>query len=345
MTRRGTCLARRGSAWHDATMIRIGLVLASMFVAVGCPGTSTTGAGEGEGEGEPVAAPCPNSDYLDPVITGTLAPADLVELSGLVLSQLDPTRMYGHNDGNSGRTLYVISTTGALMDSIALPFAPVDLEAIGVGACPPALAPSSSCVYLADTGNNFHDRTTWSLFIFAEPSTDLTNNDVVRIDIPLDATRPNAEAMVVERDRPMVTILEKTTAARVRVWQLDASVQEPEMVAVASIDVVGGSNDGGRAVTAADLHPSGQRLALRTYSGVFEYELPTLDALQHLDELTLITVIHQPALNDVRVAYEPQGEALAYIDDGLNLVTASEDPAGLPGQPVHLLTCASPPGS
>ncbi len=51
--------------------------------------------------------------YLDPVAVGTL-PDSLTEASGLVVSALEPGRLWLHNDSGDGPNLFAVSTEGAL---------------------------------------------------------------------------------------------------------------------------------------------------------------------------------------------------------------------------------------
>jgi len=88
----------------------------------------------------------------------------------------------------------------------------------------------------------------------------------------------------------------------------------------------------GRMITGADLHPSGQRLVLRTYVGVHEYVLEAPSALASL-------VIVPPTLVALGPLSEPQGEAVAYDGTGSGLFTVSEDPDGAPHQPLHHYPC------
>jgi len=85
----------------------------------------------------------------------------------------------------------------------------------------------------------------------------------------------------------------------------------------------------GHLATAADLTPDGARLALRVYTGVYEYLLPAPYALSALGDLT-------PRLVRLGPLAEPQGEALCYGWGGEGLwtgtgVAARDSAAPLPG--------------
>ena len=71
-------------------------------------------------------------------------------------------------------------------------------------------------------------------------------------------------------------------------------------------------------VTAADIAPDGTRLATRSYLGGWEWELPT-----EADANGLAAAFKELP-GALRLAAEPQGEAICYAADGQALLTISE---------------------
>jgi hypothetical protein len=335
------------SAWANVAQ-RCAFVALMTWTTIAC--TNNTGdGGEGEGEGDEGGSEgegegddtplCTGGVYAAPEVAGTLGPALLVELSGLARSRINPDRLYAHNDGDAQGTLFQIGVDGRGQGTVRLPMMLVDVEDVAVADCPAALAPAASCVYLADTGNNFGDRSSLSIHVFAEPtSNDVAAADVVSIRIPLagDTNELNVEAMLVASTR--VVLIEKTLRVNVRMFAMDVNEVQPTLRLLASVLAPpGGSNDQGRAVTAVALHPSGRRVALRTYSGIFEAVLEGAQGLDNLGDAVVSPVIHEPAIVGDEPTYEPQGEAIVYVDT--DLYTASEDREGLPGQPLHRFRC------
>jgi hypothetical protein len=91
----------------------------------------------------------------------------------------------------------------------------------------------------------------------------------------------------------------------------------------------------GRRITAADVHPSGTRLLLRTTGGIYEYERPPLESLHDgsvsafgrgglvgggFGDLRGLT----PRLAVASPDDEPQGEAIGYGEDGQTWFSISE---------------------
>jgi hypothetical protein len=81
-----------------------------------------------------------------------------------------------------------------------------------------------------------------------------------------------------------------------------------------------------RLTTGADLHPSGERLLLRTYTRVWEIRSPKA---QRLEELIAGQVAEVPA------ATQAQAEAIAFSADGNGYLLGSE----FAGQPLYRTNC------
>jgi hypothetical protein len=86
-------------------------------------------------------------------------------------------------------------------------------------------------------------------------------------------------------------------------------------------------------ITGADLHPLGGRLALRVYTGIYEYRLPPGGTLADLPAAERREVTLGPLS-------EAQGEAIAYDARAGALWTMSEDPQARLPQPLHRYACA-----
>jgi hypothetical protein len=86
----------------------------------------------------------------------------------------------------------------------------------------------------------------------------------------------------------------------------------------------------GSTTTGADA--SADRIAVRTYGAVYEWDVRSGD--------TLAAVLARPPTT-FALPPAPQGEAIAYTVDGLGLWVTSETPGG----PVHLLTRAAVPAA
>jgi hypothetical protein len=143
----------------------------------------------------------------------------------------------------------------------------------------------------------------------------------------------DVEALFVAPDASAFYLVEKADAARVRLFRaavLGAAAGPVEEHA--RFEAPGVSVQRGRLVTGADLHPGGQALAVRVYTGTYEYRFADLADLADLGSL-------RPALVTLGPISEPQGEAVGYDESGLGLWTVSEDPRGRGGQPLNHHGC------
>src|SRR4051794_13240359 len=90
----------------------------------------------------------------------------LVESSGVAVSRAHPNILWTHNDSGDGPFLYATDLHGTDRGAMVVPGAnAIDWEDIALGPCPVpfVLQPrprvtASSCIYLADTGDNLEQR-------------------------------------------------------------------------------------------------------------------------------------------------------------------------------------------
>ena len=92
-------------------------------------------------------------------------------------------------------------------------------------------------------------------------------------------------------------------------------------------------SDAGRMITGASLHPNGDRLLLRVYTGIYEYRLGPGQTMGDLGAIAPRQVTLGPLS-------ERQGEAVAYDTAGTGVWSVSEDWRKRPGQPLHHHDCA-----
>ena len=83
-------------------------------------------------------------------------------------------------------------------------------------------------------------------------------------------------------------------------------------------------------ITAADLNPTGTKVLVRVYTGIYEYELPNPYNLSRLGEVSPQQILLGPL-------DEPQGESICYGWEGYGIWSISEESEG--NQPLHYLAC------
>lgn len=263
--------------------------------------------------------------YGEPRQTGTVPP-ELPELSGLAASQRHPGVFWAHNDSGGDFMLFALDDTGALRARLTLTGAePRDIEDVAVGPCAPG--DPRPCVFLADIGDNFERRRD-GVRLYRLPEPETLTDATVPVEV-LSFTYPDgahdAEALVVEARSGRLAVITKSRDSLGDVYALErprpgATVQAAKL---GTLEVPEGLD---RAATAASLHPSGQRLLLRTYTRVWEVRQPDATRLEDLLKGQLV---------EVPGASQAQAEAITFLQDGDGYLLGSE----FTSQPLFLSRC------
>lgn len=261
--------------------------------------------------------------YTAPQETGRV-PDVLSELSGLAASARHPGVFWAHNDSGNGFEVFAIEPSGQVRARLKLTGAtPRDVEDVAVGPCGPG--DSRPCVWLADVGDNFALRGQVRLYRFPEPEP--LADATVEVEV-LPFTYPDgahdAESLVVDRSgRPAV--ITKARGSLGQVFALDGLA--PGTVTQATLlGELSAPQGMDQATTAADLHPSGERLLLRTYTRAWEVRGP---GARSFEELMKGEVARVPE------ASQAQSEAIAYFPEGRGYLLGSE----FSGQPLFRTDC------
>jgi hypothetical protein len=244
------------------------------------------------------AAPgaCPR--FLAPMQVGVVASPAIVEASGLAASVRHPGIFWTHNDSGDRARVFALRDDGSLAAELALEgVTATDIEDVAVGPCG-----EGSCVFVADIGDNRAERPEVALHRFPEPEA-LTSGSV-RVQTTRfryeDGPR-NAETLLVEPRSGDVFVVSKTKQGPSALYRL------PSGGGVATRE--GGVTPplGSNQITAGSFARSGARLALRTYTHAFLYEVAPGASLA-------VALARPPCV--IPAPEEPQGEALAFTESG-----------------------------
>jgi hypothetical protein len=245
------------------------------------------------------------------------APRALAELSGLAASRRHPGIYWAHNDSGNTFELFAIREDGTAVARYPLagPGA-TDVEDVAVGPC--ARNAAATCVYLADIGDNGGRRRRVAVHRLAEPPL----QDGLRLSTERLAFRyaegpRNAEALVVEPGSARLFVLTRVEGSLGDLYRLDGLGPGREGVARRVARLAAGAPPDGP-TTAADLHPTGARLLVRTYGGAWELRRPGATRVE-----ALVTATPHPVPN-VPFPFQPQSEAAAYTHDGRGYLLGSE---------------------
>jgi hypothetical protein len=249
-------------------------------------------------------------------------PATLKELSGLAASRLHPGIFWAHNDSGNALELYAIQQTGAVVATLTLTGATgIDVEDVAVGPCTAGAA--TSCVYLADIGDNPSTRPSIAVYKLPEPTALQDASVAVAVST---FTYPdgahNAESFVVAPDGSAQYVLTKHAANLGDVYKLVPGAGGAVGTSVKIATVSAGDSTS----TGADAHRLGHRILIRSYTKAWELRAP---GAASFDDVWKATPLQVPG------ALQLQSEAIAYTHDGRGYLLGTE----LNQQPLLRVDC------
>jgi hypothetical protein len=238
-------------------------------------------------------------------------PAPLIEASGMAASRRDSRIIWMHNDSDGTPMLYAIDRAGELLAEIALPDAGAqfDWEDIAAGPCP-----AGDCLYIADTGDNFHDRDDRAILRITEPPIDPAH--VIQVDrfpIAYPGGPEDTEAIFVMPDTG-VYLVTKGRRQPVMLYRYPPPLRPDERVLLEPVQqITSGIQQLPDLVTGADAARDAGLVAIRTYTHLSIYRF---------DGDTLVPMSAAPGFG-LHTLGEPQGEGVAFIG-GDTIMLATE---------------------
>jgi hypothetical protein len=241
-----------------------------------------------------------------PAVQCQITDARLAELSGLVAVG---DRVLAMNDGGEELAVFLLDAACQVIDVHTAAVDPYDPEDM-------AVAPDGT-VWLADTGDNNATRTTVALLALRTDG----STGVYRLTYP-DGPH-DAEALLLAPDGTPYIVTKELLGAS-GVYSPGSALADGGTVALAKVATVGltftGTAGGpvGQAgqllVTGGAVAADGRHLALRTYTDAYVWPLVGSDVVGAL------------AAAPVRIPLpdSPQGEAISFAADNVNLLVASE---------------------
>lgn len=279
--------------------------------------------------------------YIGPEVAFRFADPRIDESSGLASSSTADGVLFTHNDSGDEARFFAVGPDGRTLVTYTLPGVQArDWEDMARG--PDDKGRSS--LWFGDIGDNNAMRDNGLLVhrvrepvpgddprVTTEPPTSFR---LRYADGPKDA-----ETLLVHPRTGRLYVITKPFAGPAKVYaaptQLDPAgpnaLEQVAQVDLKPTGTSGGPNIGALAqvlVTAADIAPDGSRVALRTYTDLYEWAVPGDDVAAAFDGAPTVTPL--PVTR--------QGEGLAYSRDGRAVLLSSE------GQdaPVHRLTAPEP---
>ncbi|MEN8144135.1 MAG: hypothetical protein ABFS14_04215 [Gemmatimonadota bacterium] len=265
-----------------------------------------------------VSLACGPAEYLADL------PDELAEASGIVRDPLHPGVYWLHNDSGNAPVLFAVDTLGTVLGSVRLTGALLlDAEDLALGRCD-----GDWCLYIGDVGDNFAQRLNVLVHRIALPELPSGGE---QIEAGIDETyvlqypggADDVESLVVDSERREMLLFTKgrrgTSALLAATFdELEAAAGSAvtlRNVGVVPVEIGAGTS----MLTAADISPDGQWLALRSYESLHVFSWAGTEGFDPA---------RAPETTGLGTPPEPQGEGIGFAADGRTLYLASEARAG-----------------
>lgn len=249
-------------------------------------------------------------------------PDELREASGAAVSLRHPGVFWTHADG-ARSDLFAVDDAGRLLARFPIEPHTRDWEDLSLATCPDG----GSCLYLADTGDNYEERGSVRILRVAEPdpgNPTTLHPEVFPVRYP-DGPRDAEALLVLPGERVLVVTKGRNDA--VTVYRYPGALR-PDTVVLEEVQRL--SDDARflpRQVTGGSVSPDGALAAIRTYESLRFYDVRS-DSLVPVDG----------GLVNLHTLDEAQGEGVGLGPDGQVVLTSEGGPLGGPAS-LSMLRC------
>lgn len=317
-------------------LIKNGLLCFLLIVALGCkkattalPIKDTTGnATTTPPQQVQFAKPSYNPFGLDTTtafekapLVNDLARKDLIEISGVAASRINPGVLYIHNDSGNPDQVYLTNGNGDNIGTLNMPVPNRDWEDIAVG---PGPEPGKTYVYLGDIGDNNSVYPSVHIYRFLEPdltglafpvTLNITNVDDIELKYPEGPV--NAETLMVDPATKDIYIATKeSNLSKIYVAKYPQNTTSATVLTPV-VELYFNKATGG------DISPDGTEILLRSNELIWYWKLP---AGTSISSGLMMQPEVAPYANN-----EPQGEGVGFAADGSGYYTDTEI-KGYPGK-------------
>jgi hypothetical protein len=235
---------------------------------------------------------------------------ELEEMSGIVSSRIYKNLLYHVQDSSNDPLILITDHNGRLLHQVRYADSVTDPEALSQGPCPWG----GSCLFVADTGDNFHIRGTKRIHAIDERSM-FTNSlhsaemefqfpKQDHLDVEALAVHPGTGDMFLFSKEPNRSIVFRLPA---KAWKKNDGEQVAEQVGFFLYDMI----------TDAAWSADGKRLLLINWQGIYE-RTGAADA-EHSEREGWL-----PYERKIRLPNLMQQESIAYLPDQRSIVYTSE---------------------
>ncbi|MCC6159183.1 MAG: hypothetical protein IT350_14130 [Deltaproteobacteria bacterium] len=300
------------------------LAAACVAVVLACRPSSSASDSASSDPGAPCAA------YELPVQLGVVEDGRLTEISGIAVSAKNPGVIWAHNDSGDGPFVYAMTREGRELGRVKLAGGwAMDWEDMSMGRCAVNGA-DDWCLDLADIGDNDRRRHDLVVYRIVEPTVDPAAPfgeipaTVERMLFAYPDGPRDAEAIARHPDGTLY-ILSKEPDGITNIYRFGPDATRTKTT-LEKLGVLKTARGRGERVTAADIHPSGRRLLVRTYDSMWEYPVEPDRFFESL---------LAARRSNVPFAKVDQGEAVAYDPVHGGIVQIGEGPR----QPIWFTAC------
>ncbi len=258
-------------------------------------------SGDSGGDTGPAPSPPACTVWGAPEQTGVVTEPTLNEISGVVPSVQNPGVLWVIEDHGNEAAVYALDATGALLATLVLDGTDnVDMEDLDLAPCP-----EGTCLVIADTGNNAHNRTDLALVVAPEPLLDGVTPELHAEAVRYGFTWPESEdnEALSHTDDGRFLLASKRQDKLSAIASLPAYVDGAVATVIATVQSASEEDgSGGGAATALSMWPDQHALLLRTYQ--YSWEFPLVDGIDSLAGSTPVELPTPIIPHDEGAAYD-----------------------------------------
>ena len=237
------------------------------------------------------------------LVVATIKGKKIEEASGLVTSAINPGMFWTHNDSGADAELFLIDQEGNIHLKVFLAGAQsIDWEDI---------ARHGTDLYIADMGDNDAKREYISIYKIKEPQWDslqaqLTLDSFEQMSLQYAEGPRDAESLLFDhRTEELIIVTKREKNCHVYAFPFEANIDLNSITSKGTLPAT--------LFTAGDIHPSTGEILLKNYKKIYYWGASEKPAVLRIAEGPDYTLPYKE---------EPQGEAIAWTDEGF--VTLSE---------------------
>lgn len=253
-------------------------------------------------------------------------PEQLPESSGAAVSRRHPELVWSHNDSGGEAALFAVHPTGRLLGVVEVEGADNDdWEDLATGPCP-----AGDCLFIGDIGDNEAKRDRLSIYRVPEPDPSAgRTEEAERFRIRYPGGARDAEGLFVLPSGELFVVT-KGRNSGVEVYRYPLPFRSDEVVELERVATLSsGERPLPNQITAAAATPAGEWIVLRDYVSLSVFRAADLVGGGDLRATHVF---------DLQSLDEPQGEAVAALDNGRVVLTTEGPGQNTPGL-ISVLHC------